>query len=107
VWKRLAERQGANQDAEGEAAALAKPSRRELHARRVDAGERNAGEKSQGNDGFRGGRHQHRRVGGCAGKRAEKQQHAGVQDVGQVGDGTAERADDKSRLHGHGQPRRL
>ena len=104
VRRRRAHGEGADQDAQGEAAALAKPRRHDLHRRRVGARHGDAGDESQ-DQGRREAVDPERDggIGGGAERAARHHQRPGRPHVGQVDERAGQRAEDESELDGDGQ----
>ena len=104
VRHRRAHGEGADQDADGEAAALAKPRRHDLHRGRVGARHGDAGDESQDHGGPET---VHPESDGGIGDRAERaarhHERTGRPHVGQIPERAPERAQDESELDGDGQ----
>ena len=96
----------AHEDADGEPASLAEPRGDDLHGRRIGARHAEARREAKDERGRealdpegerpveRGARHG-----------APEHEQAGRDDIGQVGERRAQRAEDESRLDGDGEPR--
>ena len=104
VWKRRADRQRADQDAERRAAPLVEPAGGDFHARRIHPGERGAGRDTQGDQPDRAVGGDERGVGGRGDHAADRKQPARVDDVGQIQQRREQRAGDEPALHRHRQP---
>ena len=104
VRHRRAHGEGADQDADGEAAALAKPRRHDLHRRRVGARHGDAGDESQ-DQGRPETVHPERDggIGDGAERAARHHERTGRPHVGQIPERAHERAQDESELDGDGQ----
>src|SRR5436189_2505338 len=106
IRRRFAERERADENAEGEATAGLEPRRDDLHPRRIDAGEKHTGEKAQRDrDGDAGREPSQQRIRNGAEKRAEREETADVEDVGKIQRRAEERAGDEAELHAEREPR--
>jgi hypothetical protein len=86
---------------------LLEPPGGDLHAGRVDTGERGTGDEPERDDGERVIRERDTGVGHRPGETARGEQPARVDHVGQVQHGADQRAEDETALHGDREPRRL
>ena len=106
MWGAAAERQGADQHPQTQAAVLAGPAGHDLHAHRVDGRSRHAGQSAQ-HDGYgkpiRKHRNRRRRRGRAP--RADRNHLACFENVRQIERRTDQSADDESDLDRHREPR--
>ncbi len=107
IRRRLSERERADENTKRETSSRAKPGGDDLHPRRIDAGEKDAGGESK-RDRCRSGVDErskegvHRRTG----ERGEREEMPYANDVGKIEQRAGERSRHKADLHGKREPRR-
>ena len=107
IRERLAERDAADEGAEGRAAPAPEPRGQDLHPGRIDAGEEEPGQESQDHRRDRTARDERQSgVRGRAEPRGHGEETPRREDVRQVSERAHERAGDESELHRERQPRR-
>ncbi len=107
IRERLAERDAADEDAEGRSAPAAKPGREDLHAGRIDAGEEEPRQEPQDHGRDRPAREEREPgVRGRAEPRGDGEEAPRREHVRQVAERAHERAGHEPELHRERQPRR-
>jgi hypothetical protein len=100
----LAERQRADQHAEGQAALRDEPAGGHLHRRRVDGSQGDSGQEAKADGGPRARRDQHGGICQRTADGARTHQLASLDEIRDVDQRRDQRTNDEAALHRHGEP---